>query len=207
MREGRPKAFIGSSSEALGIAYALQENLGRTRKLPCGLKVFSSRPSIPWSRFSPRWMHAISAYLFSLPMISRRSGAPRPELSATTSSSNSDYSSAALADRSIFLTPKGADLHIPSDLLGVTGISFLMHGNETNLNAALGPAANRIRNALKNIETSQPGEGRMLSEEIAEELSGSCQHPQTRNSSTERSSFDFSASSSASEMDEPSLTG
>ena len=79
MREGRrPKAFIGSSSEALGIAYALQENLEADAEITVWTQGIFEPSKYPWSRFWPRWMHVISAYLFSLPMISRRSGAPRP---------------------------------------------------------------------------------------------------------------------------------
>ena len=172
MREARrPKAFIGSSSEALGIAYALQENLEADAEITVWTQGIFEPSKYPLeSLLAALDACDLGIFVFSPDDIAKIRGAEAPVVRDNVLFELGLFVGRLGRHRSIFLTPKGADLHIPSDLLGVTGISFVIHGNETNLNAALGPAANRIRNALKNIETSQPGEGRMASEEIAEEL-------------------------------------
>lgn len=55
-------------------------------------------------------------------------------------------------DRCFIITPRGIDdLHLPTDLLGVTTASFEADRQDGNLVAALGPACNRIRSSVKKL--------------------------------------------------------
>jgi predicted nucleotide-binding protein len=53
------------------------------------------------------------------------------------------------SDRCFMIVPSGVeDLHLPSDLLGLTPATFQPDRQDGNMVAALGPACNRIRKAI-----------------------------------------------------------
>jgi predicted nucleotide-binding protein len=53
------------------------------------------------------------------------------------------------SDRCFMIMPQGAeDLHLPTDLLGITRATFASDRPDGNMVAALGPACNRIRKAI-----------------------------------------------------------
>jgi hypothetical protein len=56
------------------------------------------------------------------------------------------------SDRCFMVIPQGAeDLHLPTDLLGLTPATFAGDRQDQNMVAALGPACNRIRKAIKKL--------------------------------------------------------
>ena len=60
-------------------------------------------------------------------------------------------------ERSFLIMHKDVkDLHLPTDLLGLTPAKFNPKREDNNLNAALGPACNKIRKAMKKLGTIQP---------------------------------------------------
>ncbi len=64
-------------------------------------------------------------------------------------------------DHSVIVAPKDARLSLPSDLLGVNVLKFQSDREDGNLDAALGPASNKIRTLLADIQpraTSIPQE-------------------------------------------------
>lgn len=53
----------------------------------------------------------------------------------------------------LFVTPMNCgDLHLPSDLLGILPLSYRGDRSDGNLLAALGPACNQIRRAIRQLE-------------------------------------------------------
>jgi hypothetical protein len=61
------------------------------------------------------------------------------------------------SDRCFLITPQGADdLHLPTDLLGITPATFASDRQDGNMVAALGPACNRIRKAIKKLGSLRP---------------------------------------------------
>lgn len=56
------------------------------------------------------------------------------------------------ADRCFLIVPHGGeDLHLPTDLLGLTPATFAPDRTDGNLVAALGPACNRIRKSIRKL--------------------------------------------------------
>jgi hypothetical protein len=53
-----------------------------------------------------------------------------------------------------FLIPRDSDLHLPSDLLGTTPLTFVPQRSDGNLRASVGPACNAMRKYLRPPETS-----------------------------------------------------
>jgi predicted nucleotide-binding protein len=145
-----PALFIGSSVEGLSIAYAIQENLehdaeatiwnqgifnlskGTLEDLIAALRSFDFAVFV----FSPddeatirKQVHSIirDNVIFELGL----------------------FMGALGRERVFFVMPRGQkDLHLPSDLLGITPATFNPGRRDKNLKAALGPASNQIRDAI-----------------------------------------------------------
>lgn len=100
-----PPLFIGSSTEGLDTAYAIQQSLE-----------YDAEPTV--------WTQGI----FELGLFM---GALGPA-------------------HCFHLVPRGLpDLHLPSDLAGITPLTYNPGRSDANLLAALGPACNQVRNAIK----------------------------------------------------------
>lgn len=54
-------------------------------------------------------------------------------------------------DRVFFVRPDGSDLHLPTDLLGITPGVYNPNREDGRLQAATGPACNQIREAMKKL--------------------------------------------------------
>jgi hypothetical protein len=73
------------------------------------------------------------------------------------------------ADRCFYLVPRTVgDFHLPTDLLGTTALTYRADRKDSNLVAALGPACNQIRRAIRLIGQGVVG-GRASIEFSAEE--------------------------------------
>ena len=61
------------------------------------------------------------------------------------------------SDRCFLIVPRGMeDLHLPTDLLGVTPAMFDPDRQDENMTASLGPACNRIRKAVTKLGAFRP---------------------------------------------------
>ena len=61
---------------------------------------------------------------------------------------------------SFFLLPRGINVHIPSDLLGITPLNYDAERSDNNIQAAVGPACEKVRNQIEknnNVLTSVLG--------------------------------------------------
>lgn len=147
----RPRLFVGSSAERIPIAYAVQENFYRdfevtvwdqgafalSRTTIEGLVDQLDRADAAVFVLSPDDVAIIRGdrvsavrdnVIFELGLFIGRLGRERTFLLVPQSSS---------------------DLHLPSDLAGVTAATYEIGRSDDNWQAALGPACNRIRRAVK----------------------------------------------------------
>lgn len=145
--EELPRIFIGSSTEALGVAYALQTSLE-----------FDSEPTV-WTQgiFKPS-SFALKDLVAALQNFDFAVFVFNPDDVVTMRS----HSMQAVRDNIIFelglfmgrlgidrcfiLRPRGqSQLHLPSDLLGLQALEFTPNRSDSNTLAALGPAAHTLR--------------------------------------------------------------
>jgi hypothetical protein len=146
----KPRIFIGSSSERLDVAYALQE-----------LLEFDAEPTV-WTQsvFRPSsyalvdLVNTARTYNFAVFVFAsddllflrgNRTDAVRDNVIFELG-----LFVGALGQANCFLVvPRGSELpHLPSDLLGMAALSYAADRSDGNLVAALGPACNRIRRAV-----------------------------------------------------------
>lgn len=149
----KPKLFVGSSSEGLKLAYALQENLESDAEITVWDQgIFEPSQYVLESLLDTLQSSDLGVFVFSPDDIATIRGTKAPVVRDNVLFELGLFVGRLGRHRSIFLIPKGVDLHIPSDLHGVTGVSFDPNRRDGNLKAALGPAANKIRNILKDIK-------------------------------------------------------
>ncbi|HJV42135.1 nucleotide-binding protein [Caulobacter sp.] len=158
MKLARPSAFIGSSVEGLDVAYALQENLE-----------YDAEPTV-WSQniFTPsqstlkalageaaKTDFAIFAFTPDDMRLMRgeRASIPRDNVIFELGL----FMGALGVERCFFVSPRSAQpLALPSDLLGLTPLTYDAERSDGRLVAALGPAANKVRGALRQLGVKAP---------------------------------------------------
>ncbi len=146
-----PAVFIGSSVEGLDVAYALQENLeydAEPTAWPQGvfepsqttlraLKAEADRTDFAIFAFTPDDMRT---------MRGEQASVPRDNVIFELGL----FMGALGTERCFFVTPRtSTPLALPSDLLGVTPLTYNAERADGRLVAALGPAAHQIRRALR----------------------------------------------------------
>ena len=145
-----PALFIGSSVEGLNIAYAIQENLDfdcEPMVWPQGVFNPSSSALVDLYAFSRKAEFAV--FVFTPDDIVHLRGAPHPVARDNVIFELGLFIGALGPRRCFFVVPRGSSLHVPSDLLGVEPLTYLAQRSDGNLRAALGPACNRIRQAIR----------------------------------------------------------
>ena len=148
-----PKMFIGSSSESLEIAYAIQENLDDVADCTVWTQgVFSLS-----SGFLDQLVSQLGQVDFGIFVVSPDDQLVLREDQYSVARDNVIFEIGLFIgrlgiDRTFLVHSKSEpDLHIPTDLLGITTALYRDDRTDKNLNAALAPACNRIRKAIQNL--------------------------------------------------------
>lgn len=169
-----PALFIGSSVEGLDAAYGIQQVLE-----------YDTEPTV-WSQGIFRPSQAVlselvkclptfefAVFVFSPDDTVKLRGAEFSAVRDNVIFELGLFMGALGPERCFYLVPRNAmALHLPSDLAGITPLTYNAARTDCNLLAALGPACNEIRKAIrrteKTIETrattlkapNSPGESR-----------------------------------------------
>lgn len=151
MKAWRPAVFIGSSVEGLDVAYALQENLE-----------YDAEPTVwPQGVFEPTepTLKALAAeadrtdfaiFAFTPDDVRMMRGEQKSVPRDNVIFELGLFMGALGIERCFFVTPRAASaLTLPSDLLGVAPLTYDAERSDGRLIAALGPATNRVRRALR----------------------------------------------------------
>lgn len=146
----RPSLFIGSSVEGLPVAYAIQENLE-----------FDCEPTVwPQGVFQPTGAALVDLYarsrqaefavfVFTPDDVVQLRGQKFPAVRDNVIFELGLFVGALGPRRCFVVMPHGGDLHLPSDLVGLELLRYVANRQDGNLRAALGPACNKVREALR----------------------------------------------------------
>jgi predicted nucleotide-binding protein len=149
----RPVIFLGSSAEKRHIAQEIRDGLSYENMLP---KVWTDdlfRPSATSIENLERELETGDfATLVVTPddLVESRGitrGAPRDNVIWE----HAFFTGGLGRSRVFIVKPHGADLKLPSDLLGVTALEYDPNGKADDLRALLGPVINGIRKAVERL--------------------------------------------------------
>ena len=146
-----PSLFIASSAEGLAVAHDIQEALEND----CHATVWGQGVFQPTRTLLEQLLAGLTAFDFGLFVFTPDD---RLILRGQTHRAARDnvvfemglFIGALGLPRCLHIVPRGVtDLHLPGDLLGLTPLDYPADRPDGNRLAALGPASNRIRRALR----------------------------------------------------------
>ncbi|WFU10989.1 nucleotide-binding protein [Rhizobium sp. CB3090] len=153
----QPRIFIGSSTEGLPVAYALQENLDYEAEVT----VWNQGIFAPSSLTLSRLMSSLSEYDFAifvftaddlLEMRGQKFSAVRDNVIFELGL----FIGKLGLSRCFFILPRHAEnFRLPTDLLGVTPLTYNSNRSDGLLVAAVGAASNKIRAAMRSAEAEE----------------------------------------------------
>lgn len=160
----KSRIFIGSSVEGLGIAYAIQQNLLHDAETTVwdqgvfelsGTTIESLTKTLSGSDFG--------IFVFSPDDTLKIRGSDFPSVRDNVLFEMGLFIGRLGRDRVFFILPEGADIHIPSDLIGVTPGRYDPNRSDGSMQAATGPVSHQIRLQIKalgplNAEKTAPSE-------------------------------------------------
>jgi len=149
----KPRLFVGSSVESLAVAYAIQENLEHDAEVtvwPEGVFELSKTTL-------QQLLALLDAFDFAAFVFSPDDLAVIREATKRVTRDNVVFELGMFIarlgpERSFLLTPRSApDLHLPTDLLGLTPATYDDSRQDKNTVAALGTACNKIRRSMQRL--------------------------------------------------------
>lgn len=149
----KPAVFIGSSSEGLPVAYALQNNLEQTAEITVwDQDAFRASEFILESLLKQLDIADFGIFVFSQDDIIRIRGQEHATVRDNVIFEFGLFVGRLGRENSIIVSPKSENPRLPSDLLGVNVLKFQESRADGNLDAALGPASNKIKRLLKRVQ-------------------------------------------------------
>ncbi|NNB86707.1 TIR domain-containing protein [Corallococcus exiguus] len=147
----KKKLFIGSSSESLDIANAIQENLDHYAEVTVWTQgVFSLSSSSLASLIAAANKTDFAVFVFAPDDVVKLRRAEMAVARDNVVFELGLFIGTLGPERVYFVVPRDTpNLHLPSDLLGITPAAFELNREDGNLTAALGAACNKIRNQMK----------------------------------------------------------
>lgn len=148
-----PRVFIGSSTEALNVAYAFQTSIE-----------FDAEPTV-WTQgiFQPSSFSLkdlvtalqnfdFAVFVFNADDVVTMRSQSRQAVRDNVIFELGLFMGRLGLDRCFILKPRGQpELHLPSDLIGVQALEFNADRSDANLVAALGPSAHSLRGSFARL--------------------------------------------------------
>jgi predicted nucleotide-binding protein with TIR-like domain len=152
-RRQKPRIFIASSTEQLEIAYAIQENLDFDAEVTIWNQgVLKPSDSTLNNLVAVSHDFEFAVFVFTPDDISVIRGEKVRIVRDNLIFELGLFVGALGVSRCYFVIPRGAEApQLPTDLLGITALTYAADRSDRNLVAALGPACNQIRRAIREL--------------------------------------------------------
>ena len=151
----KPRVFVGSSTESVSVAYAVQQNLDHDAEVTVWQQgIFDLTANTLESL-----VKALDKADFGIFVFAPNDGLRLRKRSYTAIRDNVVFEMGLFIGklgqkRTFFVVPDGVkDLRIPTDLLGVTPGRYNPKRKDKNLQAALGPFCDQARTQIKKLRT------------------------------------------------------
>ena len=147
----KPALFVGSSSESLDVAYAVQKNLEDVAEVVVWTQgIFELTKSYLESLLEALEDTEFGLFIFGPDDVIRIRGTEMPAARDNVVFELGLFIGRLGRNRSFILMPKeSAGFHLPTDLLGISTATFQSPSRSDRLQAALGPACHDIRLAIR----------------------------------------------------------
>ncbi|WP_169740130.1 TIR domain-containing protein [Paraburkholderia acidipaludis] len=157
----KPRLFIGSSSESLGLAYAVHENLKRDAECtPWSEGVFEPNKYTLESIFQALDKSDFGLFVFAADDVVRMRSVDYVAVRDNVLFELGMFVGRLGRERTFFLLPENQrDFRLPSDLLGLTPLIYESERQDQNWTAAVGPACHQIRLAMKRLPNGDTNSG------------------------------------------------
>lgn len=149
----RPRVFVGSSVEGLPIARALQEQLEHD---PVDVRVWTDNVFVPGSTTVAELAQTAQGSDFGVFVVraddltesrGQQAGSPRDNVILELGM----FLGLHGQERALILRPRGADLKIPSDLLGITPLDYDAAKAEEDPISAIATPVNKLRRLIARL--------------------------------------------------------
>lgn len=146
-----PRVFIGSSSESYGVASACNEALDWGTEVTLWDKIFKSGSSTLESLVIKANNVDFALFVFSPDDVTRMRGNEHSTVRDNVLFELGLFIGAIGSDRCFILKPRGEELHIPSDLLGVTIDEYNDKRSDNEIHSAVGAPCSKMRRKIDEL--------------------------------------------------------
>ncbi len=146
----KSRLFVGSSRENLELAGAIQESFEFEAEV-----MIWNQGTFPVSEYPLESLENeldrsdFAVFVFVPDDVTIMRGEPRSTVRDNVIFELGLFVGRLGRKRTFIISPRGSDLHLPSDLLGLTSVTYDPDRSDDNLVAALGPASRKIRSAMR----------------------------------------------------------
>jgi predicted nucleotide-binding protein len=162
-KQRKPRLFVGSSTESLGIAYAIQDNLEDDAEVTVWQQnVFDLTASALESLVRVLSKADFGVFVFKPSDVLRLRRKKYTAVRDNVVFEMGLFIGKLGRRRTFYVVPKDSDgLRIPTDLLGIRPGHYDAKRQDKNFQAALGPFCNKLRTAMRKVRPiTRPGRAR-----------------------------------------------
>ncbi|MES1224124.1 MAG: nucleotide-binding protein [Bacteroidota bacterium] len=144
------RIFIGSSTEGLDVAYAIQQNLEHFAEVTIWTQgVFQLSTSILTNLIQSLNKFDFAIFVFSPDDITNFRGDELKTVRDNVIFETGLFAGKLGVERVYFIKPRNQSIHLPTDLLGIVAGEYEPNRSDKNLIAATGAFCNQVRQKIK----------------------------------------------------------
>lgn len=149
----RPKVFIASSTESLDVAYAAQENLEYDAECTVWTQGVMRLSRATMSNLIEQLNNSdFGIFVLGSDDVLLSRGEERAVARDNVVLELGMFAGRLGVESTFIVKPRGQEMHLPTDLLGLAVSEYTPDRQDRNLSAALGPAMNAIRRELRRFQ-------------------------------------------------------